>query len=117
MPLWRFIPIADENDSHWQDRQIWDGVVVRAATAALARVLADEAEEHRVRGVVGNETRSYRGGFSDPNLYWVERLGADEADAHGGSNGPEEIVARGTPRRPNLSVYAGANTPPPSEAA
>jgi hypothetical protein len=117
MPLWRFIPIADETDSHWQDRRIWDGVVVRAASAAMARVLADEAEERRVHGAVGNETRSYRGGFSDPNLYWVERLSGDAAKAHGGSQGPDGIVAKGTPRTPSLSVYAGANAAPPKETA
>jgi hypothetical protein len=109
MPLWRFIPIADEHDSHWQDRRIWDGVIVRASNAAMARVLADAAEERRVLGAVGNETRSYRGGFSDTNLYWVERLSREEADRHGGGKGPEGVVAKGTPRTPKLSIIAGAN--------
>lgn len=109
MPLWRFVPIADETDSAWQDRFIWHGVVVRASTAALARVIAEEAEDARVGGAVGNETASPGGGFSDPNLYWVERLSPEEARAYGDPNGPEGIVARGEATTPALSVFTGAN--------
>ena len=109
MPLWRFIPVAGEDDSHWQDRRIWEGVVVRAPSAAMARVFAEEAEEQRVRGNVGNETKSYRGGFGDPNLYWVERLSADTAESYDSARGADGIVAKGTPRQPTLSVYSGAN--------
>ena len=117
MPLWRFVPIADPNDSHWQDRQIWGDVVVRAPSAAMARVLADAAEERRVRGAVGNETKSFRGGFADANLYWVERLSDGETKTHGGAAGPDGVVAKGTPRETSLSIQAGAragrqNVPP-----
>ena len=113
MPLWRFVPVADENDSAWQDRRIWHGVVVRASSAAMARVLAENAEERRVRGAVGNETRAHGGGFSDPNLYWVERLSAEEAEHYGGHKGPEGVVAKGESTRPRISVYAGANAVQP----
>jgi hypothetical protein len=109
MPLWRFVPVADEHDSAWQDRRIWHGVVVRAPTAAMARVIAEDAEDRRVRGAVGNETRSTGGGFADPNLYWVERLSADEAQAYGGSTGPEGVVAKGEPKAPAISIFTGAN--------
>jgi len=117
MPLWRFVPVADPHDSHWQDRRIWHGVVVRAPSAAMARVLADAAEERRVYGAVGNETKSFRGGFSDPNLYWVERVPTAETDALGGSAGPPGVVAKGTPEDTPLSVYAGARAPQTPKAA
>ena len=117
MPLWRFVPVADEHDSAWQDRRIWHGVVVRAPTAAMARVIADDAEERRVRGAVGNETRAYGGGFGDPNLYWVERLSTEEAETYGGHKGPEGVVAAGEPKTPQLSVYAGANAVHPKAPA
>mgnify|MGYP006433283665 CR=1 FL=1 len=117
MPLWRFVPAADPHDSHWQDRRIWHDVIVRAPGAAMARVLADEAEERCVRGAVGNETKSCRGGFSDANLYWVERVPEAEAGALGGSAGAPGVVARGTSEVPPLSVYAGARAGQPPKAA
>jgi hypothetical protein len=75
----------------------------------MARVIAEDAEDRRVRGAVGNETRSTGGGFADPNLYWVERLSADEAQAYGGSTGPEGVVAKGEPKAPAISIFTGAN--------
>lgn len=105
MPLWRFVPVADKTDSHWQDRRIWHGVIVRAPSAAMARVIADAAEEREARGAMGNETASFRGGFSDPNLYWVQRLGREEAAKHG--DGPDGVVEPGTPEEPELSIYYG----------
>lgn len=107
MPLWRFIPVADKTDSHWQDRRIWHDVIVRAPTAAMARVLADDAEARMARGAVGNETRSYRGGFGDANLYWVRRLPKEDAGKFGGDNGEMGVVQSGTPEYPELSVHYG----------
>ena len=111
MPLWRFIPVADKSDSRWQDRCIWHDVVVRAPTAALARVLADQAEERLARGAVGNETSTSRGGFADANLYWVQRVPSEEAETYGGENGPPGIVNKGTPEEPLLSVHYGTSMP------
>jgi len=107
MALWRFIPVADKTDSHWQDRRIWHGVIVRAPTAAMARVLADAAEARMARGAMGNETASFRGGFCDGNLYWVQRLSREETAKHGGGQGPDGVVERGTFEYPELSVYYG----------
>lgn len=107
MALWRFIPVADKTDSHWQDRRIWHGVIVRAPTAAMARVLAEAAEERMARGAMGNETASFRGGFCDANLYWVQRLSREEAAKHGGEQGPDGVVERGTFTYPELSVFYG----------
>jgi len=107
MPLWRFIPVADPRDSRWQDRQIRDGLVVRAPTAAMARIYADREVPSSVRGAVGNETRSFRGGFADANLYWVQRVPSDEAKQLGGDTGSDGVVQPGTAREPELSVYYG----------
>ena len=107
MPLWRFIPVADPRDSRWQDRQIRDGLVVRAPTAAMARIYADREVPSSMRGAVGNETRSFRGGFADANLYWVQRVPSDEAKQLGGDTGSDGVVQPGTAREPELSVYYG----------
>jgi hypothetical protein len=107
MPLWRFIPVADPRDSRWQDRQIRDGLVVRAPSAAMARVIADRQVPSSVRGAVGNETRSFRGGFADSSLYWVQRVPADEAKPLGGDSGADGVVQEGTARETELSVYYG----------
>lgn len=107
MPLWRLVPIADKYDSHWQDRRIWHGLIVRAATPALARILAERWETVDVLGAVGNETRSYRGGFADPNLYWVQRVTGDEAKKLG-EKGPDGVVQEGQAEETALSVFYGS---------
>jgi hypothetical protein len=107
MPLWRFVPVASRNDSHWQDRRIWHGLIVRAPSAAMARILAERAEERESRGAMGNETHSYRGGFADANLYWVQRLSDDEAEAYGGEAGEMGVVDPGTYEETTLSVEYG----------
>jgi len=109
MPLWRFVPVADRTDSRWQDRRIWRDVVVRAPSAAMARLLAADAQEEYVPPRVGNEARGSDGGFSDPGLYWVERLNAEEASAYGGESGPMGVVNPGSPEEPALSVIYAPN--------
>lgn len=107
MPLWRFVPVADRHDSRWQDRRIWRDVVVRAPSAAMARVLAAQAEERNSNGRIGNESRADCSGFADSALYWVQRLPKEEAEKYGGENSPDGVVNRGTPEIPLLSVYYG----------
>ena len=107
MPLWRLIPVADPRDSRWQDRQIREGLIVRAPSAAMARIYADRQVPSTGDGAVGNESRSFRGGFADANLYWVQRVPATEAKQLGGDTGPDGVVQEGTAREPELSVYYG----------
>ncbi|MBK1698106.1 hypothetical protein [Rhodovibrio salinarum] len=107
MPLWRFIPVADPRDSRWQDRQIRDGLVVRAPSSTMARVIADREVPSAVHGSVGNETRSFRGGFADANLYWVQRVSPDESKQLGGDAGVDGVVQEGSTRETALSVYYG----------
>lgn len=104
MPLWRLVPVADRTDSRWQDRRIWHDVVVRAPSAAMARLLAADAETHDVPARVGNEATGASGGFDDPVLYWVDRLDAEEAQAYGGEDGPMGVVNQGHAAEPALSV-------------
>jgi len=104
MPLWRLVPVADRTDSRWQDRRIRHDVVVRAPSAAMARLLAADAEPHEVPSRVGNEARGSTGGFDDPGLYWVQRLGAEEARAYGGEDGPMGMLDQGRAEEPALSV-------------
>ncbi len=111
MPLWRFIPVADKFDSRWQDRCIWHDVVVRAPSAAFARLVADSAEERLARGAVGNETSTSRGGFADTSLYWVQRVPKDEVEAYGGEAGPTAIVTKGWAEETPLSVHYGTSMP------
>lgn len=78
-PLWRLHAVAHPGDPHWQGRRIWTEVVVRARSAAFARLIASKLEEPPVPGVLGNETHCFRSGFEDEKLYWVRRLSPAEA--------------------------------------
>jgi hypothetical protein len=117
MALWRLIPVADRTDSRWQDRRIWHDVVVRAPSAALARIVAEQAEEHFAPGHVGNETGGGTGGFSDNALYWVERLSSAEAPRYGAEAGPPAVVHPGYPEENALSVLYAPNVKARREAA
>lgn len=79
MPLWRIHPVVHPSDSRWQGRPIWAEVIVRAETAAMARVIAAKLDEPAVPHRLGNETLCFRSGLEDEKLYWVRRL--DAADA------------------------------------
>lgn len=82
MPLWRIHPVALLGDTRWQGRRIWAEVVVRAPSAAFARVAAAKLDEPTVRRRLGNETNGFRSGFADEKLYWVRRVGPTEAAAY-----------------------------------
>lgn len=82
MPLWRIQPVARPGDPRWQGRAIWRDVVVRAPSAAFARLVARKLDEPPVRRRLGNETHCFRSGFEDEKLYWVRRLAPAEASAY-----------------------------------
>lgn len=44
MPIWRIEPVADAGDPIWQEGPRWERVLVRAPTAALARVIAEQLD-------------------------------------------------------------------------
>lgn len=91
MVLWRIAPAANPRDSWWQGRRIFEEVIVRAPSAAMARRIASRLEANPDEPPVGNESPYFRSGFEDEKLYWVARLGSAEA-AHLGAGGPDGIV-------------------------
>lgn len=74
MPLWYIHPVAHPGDERWQGRKIWKEVLVRAPSAAMARLFACELDRPAQRRRKGNETLCFRSGLEDAKLYWVERL-------------------------------------------
>lgn len=93
MALWKIVPVAGKGDPRWLDHPIWAEVVVRAPTAAQARVLAAEMERREAGDAApaGNESLSFTGGFEDEKLYRVMRLGPEEAPDFG-PEGPEAVL-------------------------
>ena len=75
MALWRLSPIAEIHDAWWQDRRIWREVIVRAGSAAQARLVAAELEANPGEPLSGNESPSFKSGFLDEKLYRVDRAG------------------------------------------
>lgn len=93
MPLWRIYPVADPGVPHWQGRKIWEEVIVRAKTAALARVIASRLDEPPVPYRIGNETLCFRSGFEDVKLYWVQELSAHSAARYEDSDAQEGVIS------------------------
>jgi hypothetical protein len=75
MMTWATTPVAASDDPRWLDHERWREVVVRAQTAALARLIAAEALTPR-RPDVGNESAPRRKGFEDEMPYHVRLAGA-----------------------------------------
>jgi hypothetical protein len=104
MALWAFRPVAAADDPRWLDHPLWGELVVRAPTAALARLVAADFERsHAADEVLGNESPSGASGVEDDKLYQVRRLGpraAPELDAEG----PDEVV-----RAARAAVTSGKN--------
>lgn len=78
MPLWRFVPVTDADDSRWLDHQRWEEVVVRAETIGLALSVANRTLA-RDDGQVGNESVDLRSGIDDEKLYRAARIRAEDA--------------------------------------
>lgn len=78
MALWRLSPTAGANDAWWQNRRIWREVVVRADSAAQARLVAAELEADPSEPLSGNESPSFNSGFLSEKLYRVDRAGDGE---------------------------------------
>ena len=84
MRVWRIVPVTPASDPRWQDHRIWREVLVRAESAAMARLLASELESGGRAVGVGNETLKSRSAFDDEKLYWVMEADIDPAEATGG---------------------------------
>ncbi len=84
--------MAQPHDSRWLNYPIWREVIVRADTAALARLVAARLEYDPDEPPTGNESSTFRSAFEDEKLYWVVELGPDEAAAIGDAAGGSGIV-------------------------
>ena len=87
MPLWKIAPAATLDDPRWLDRRPWGEVLVRAESAAMARLIASGLDRPPTAGTgVGNETDGFVSAFDDEKLYWVTEVDAS-------ASGPAEIVS------------------------
>lgn len=97
MPLWKFVPVARLDDPTWQDRDIWQEVIVRADTAAEARTYAARAGRDPNDLAADLEKADLGGGFLSEKLYQVVELDPAEASAFP-EGGPGVLRARRLPR-------------------
>ena len=98
MRVWKIVPVTPATDPRWQDHRIWREVLVRAETAAMARLLASELETSGRKVGIGNETLKSRSAFDDEKLYWVMEADIDPGDGAGEGRG----VLRAEPLDPSL---------------
>lgn len=92
LPLWRLTPAAELDDPRWLDHRPIPEVLVRARTAAEARVLASETSQSNSAGAVGNESANNHSRLLDEKLYRVDR--ADASAAAGMTDDAGDDVAR-----------------------
>lgn len=94
MALWRIRPVAGRGDARWQDHPIYDNVIVRADTAALARVLAARLELSQTGKAppAGNESVSWFSAFEDEKLYQVQPLEDGAAGIEVEADGPPAVL-------------------------
>ena len=87
MHLWRITPTARPSDTRWEDHPIFTEVVVRAESAALARVVAGK-KLFQGNGKTQHDS-IFISAFADEKLYGVSRL---ISDARFLEDGVREVV-------------------------
>jgi hypothetical protein len=119
MALWRIFPSAEPEDPRWQDRGAPEKeVLVRAPSAAMARLLAGRAHATSSAGTqIGNESSASRGLFQDEKLYWVARMDADEAAMQGASADEPGFSSAGRPDQLRHADQASAGSRPAAPPA
>ncbi len=76
MHLWRIIPTARSSDTRWEDHPVFTEVIVRAESAALARVVAGKSL-YKGNGKIqfgAEQDAIFISAFADEKLYGVSRL-------------------------------------------
>jgi hypothetical protein len=91
--LWRIHAVAHPQDSRWQDHKAWEEVIVRAETAAMARLVARSLDQLSTDQGYGNADLGASSAFADEKLYWVRRLSSQEAKQFGDEMGPDDVIA------------------------
>ena len=104
MRLWRITPSAPPNDLRWLGGPVWREIVVRAGTAAEARVVAArmEADQQGFRpgeNTAGAAAMGYQSALYDEALYHVAELPEGGSGPLPGRDQPEIVSAQrlGTP--------------------
>lgn len=90
--LWLIEPAAAPDDSRWQDRPVWHSVVVAAPSPTFARLVADQWAAAEIRSQIGNESDSFRPGFSDVKLYQVRPAPLDFEPEPAPSDWPGRVL-------------------------
>jgi hypothetical protein len=85
--FWRLTPTAAPDDPRWLDHALWDEVIVKAPSAAEARLLAGALAAHKPERIA-NESAAGRTGFDDEKLYWVQQIAAPDVPA----DQPEGVI-------------------------
>ncbi|MFC5067579.1 DUF2934 domain-containing protein [Flaviflagellibacter deserti] len=97
--LWRFTPLAKDDDGRWLGGPIWSEVIVRAETSGQAIQLASDWETETLRRELAVDIPKSvlmdRGSaLADPALYQIEEL--RDPEPHGGLG----VIGHGEPRAP-----------------
>lgn len=78
MPLWKLVPNTHPTDPRWQDRPIYDEVLIRAATSGQARRVAARFElglaPDDTARAVGNGSEPLGSALEDEKLYHLLAL-------------------------------------------
>jgi hypothetical protein len=92
MALWRIYAVANPSDARWQGRKIWKEVIVRAPSAAMARLIACDLE--KLTGSRANNTPNVCdwSGFTDEKLYWVHRLNPEHEASFGEKGDSDQVI-------------------------
>ncbi len=97
--LWRFAPMASDDDARWLGGPIWSEVTVRAETSGQAVQLASEWENDMLRHELGVDMphsvlMDRQSALADPTLYQVEEI--HDPEPYGGLG----VVSHGDQRAP-----------------
>lgn len=99
MALWVIEPVADWDDQRWQSRPQWARVVVRAASPAMARVIAQTLDTPPDSPEYGDQHPRLGSGFASEKLYRVRPLPDREGFE---PSGPDAILSE--TRRPGEPI-------------
>lgn len=91
MALWELTPVARSDDPNWQGRRQYARVLVRAATAAEARVVASSLDTPDTSPEAGDQHPRLKSGLSDEKLYAATPVDADATDAD--ADGADAVIS------------------------
>jgi hypothetical protein len=72
---------------------VWKEVIVRAETAAMARLVARSLDQRSTDQGPRSVNSEFWSAFRDEKLYWIQRVSSRQAERFGDETGPDEVVA------------------------